>query len=173
MVDILTPKADHEVLHPEVLYGILRQKDVEYKWFVLSRPKPILSIDGVMRTYTDSSSENKNSLREFITSDYVLWLDSDVVLTSDYDLHDLKDALDKNPEIDGFALDTKNIDVVERIEKGRHLVCACLIVRAKAAKETQWCARDMNNNPRCDCISYNNALKLKYLDNRKLREVER
>lgn len=172
MITIFTPKADHEALHPEVLGGLLLQKDVKWSWVVLSRPKPEKPI-GDGKTVEDAVSDNKNLLRTFSNNEYILWLDSDVVLTSDHDLFDLRKALDEHPEIDGFALDTKDVNVVQRIERKGHVVCACVMVRKITALNTIWNARQHDGSPGCACLGYNKALKLRYLDNRKLKEVER
>jgi hypothetical protein len=154
---ILIPQKDGHGLHKTVLHGLSIQ-DVDFKVISISRPSdrhpPIIG---------GSEAECRNLLKEYASDPYTFYMDSDVECTSSHDLSDCITFLDSHTEWDAVVLDTKT-----RIQKP-NVIIAFMCIR-KTVLDTY---TFMATNRECCCRDVDKKLRVRYLDDRFLREVPR
>ena len=154
-IDVLIPLADGERLHHEVLSALLAQ-DVICHVLPISRPRSD-SAKG-----RKSQTECRNLLRVRAAGRYALMMDSDVVLSRPTDVSEMARYLDENPVYGAVGLRTKR-------HVTSHVIISCVCVRSEILRATPF----HNDNDRCNCIGFTNAITTCYLDDRILQEIDR
>jgi len=165
-MNILIPLADGHPIPKAVMAGICAQAG-DNKVYVISRPEP----DPTKNYPHDrhmAQCENMNLLKKYASFPYTLYMDRDVVFTSDHDLSDMASWLDAHEDYDAIALNTKNINCLEYKEKNRHVIIACMCIRQLSLDKYTF----VSNGNECPCLDLNRRLRIKYLDSRKLHEVK-
>lgn len=153
------PLLDGHLIHQDVLGGLAMQSH-PCELLCISRPKEKNMVLGQLNT--------RNLLRQYAQEPYVMYMDSDVVLTSENDVSDLVGGM-KSRCCDILALNSKGVDV-EAVKKINHIPISCTMWKFGALQKYAW----MFSNPRrCICQDVNDALNIEFLDNRKLKEVAR
>lgn len=155
---ILIPMADGYPLCDATIKSIARQT-VPCDIYTVSRPKPHASDLGLIR---NSEAANRNLLKKYATPSYVFYMDPDVVFTSDHDVEDCMKFLDESVSYDAVALDTKG-------GLHPHVCIACFCVRESSLKGYVF----TGDHDHCCCLDLNKKMKIKYLDSRLLKEIDR
>lgn len=123
----LMPLKLGQKLDSRVLAGIVNQT-VSIELFV-STNKPIINAPN--REY--SINYNRHELQQFVPTDctdnYIMLMDSDVVIEDTDAIEKLVSYLDNNPEINCVSIDTKNIGI-----DINHVLCACSLIRRSCYK---------------------------------------
>jgi hypothetical protein len=171
--------ADGQIIHPDVYRSLALQKEVDIHLMIITRPKEATEEDLALkkegkkrRTDRKSISVTRNLLLDHINKlencgDFVLSLDSDVVLCKDHDIIDMANFLKGNLDFGAVALNTQG---------GEHIRMACLLIRWSILSGYRF-----NNGPtntQCNCQIFRDylngkGLKIKYLDDRPLTEMPR
>lgn len=160
-MNILIPIEDGRVLCSEIIQSIAMQS-VKCNVVVISRPKA--------DNKRNSEAECRNLLKKYRSEPYTIMLDSDVVFTGERDIEDLISGLEKRPDLDALAFDTKALGDkgIQKHQREKHVVIACVAVRSEVLDRITFRQLDENN---CLCLAFNQDVKIEYLDHRQLREV--
>ena len=158
MLCIIPVRHDQKIKR-EVLSGIVSQTvllDVH-----VHAMAPICSAD----VREISININRNQLRGnigHIDEEFVLLLDSDVVMTDPSSVESMVDYLTGNPDIGCVAIDTKggNCDPT-------HVITACAVIRTKDYIRVNY----LSSATQCQCMLISNVTKSRYLTNIAAKEI--
>lgn len=164
-MNILIPLADGHPIPKAVMAGICSQPG-NINVYVVSRPEPDPR-NNYPHDRHAAQCENMNLLKKYASFPYTVYMDRDVVLTSDHDISDMASFLDAHEEYDAVALNTKAINCLEYKEKNKHVIVACMCVRTSSLDGYTF----VSNGNECPCLDFNRRMKIKYLDNRRLHEL--
>lgn len=162
-MNILIPLAPGQQPHPETLRSISAQT---IDCSVLTHTSPLLKTGDRLLDKRINECANRNSLMLKASKPHALFLNHNVVLSSPRDVADCIDYLDMHPEKAAVAMDTKGQDL-QKAELRGHVCCAAIMIRSDIWEGFQW---DATTN-RCSCMCVNERFRVRYLDDRKLREV--
>lgn len=109
---------------------------------------------------------NRNDLKRFASAPYTLCMDSNVILSSPFDVNDMVNFMNLNDNYDAVALDTKGINI-DMATIDRHVVIACMMVRFPVLQQLTF--RQEKNECLCYCV--NRDIRICYLDSRRLTEA--
>lgn len=133
-----------------------------------SLPYTVRETQRLMRR-RQNECDNRNALMERVAgNDYAAMMNHDVVMSSNHDFADCVEYLRNNPEWDAVALNTKQGQDIAKAEKRGHVVGACFVFRVAAFAGFKW----QVDEAYCSCWKLNEK-KIRYLDNRQLREAEK
>lgn len=149
------PLADGHAIAKEVLAGIVMQ-DYPLKLVPLSRPQ-----DQTNRRISECLC--RNELRAFCTGEYVMMMDSDVVLRSPHTVKAMVSMLSATPEIEAVAVDTKG-----QVVHG-HTVIACMVVRSTSLGKKPF---RMATPEGCVCMGFNEDFVIDVLHGQYAAEVK-
>ena len=164
MMTVLIPLAPGTEPHPDTLTSIARQS-VPCEVVTRSLPYRVRASQRMLRKRTNEC-DNRNALMPEASRPYAMYVDSDVVLAGPNDVCDCIVFLDNHRDLDAVALDTKHQDI-RKAELRRHVCVACLMIRTEAWAGFQWTA----TVDQCSCMCVNEWMRVRYLDDRKLREA--
>lgn len=189
MIICMMPMGDGQAIHPEVMRSISNQT-VPVHLMPLSRPVEHFDYNGMdpvflkkIRTNRKSISISRNTVKTLAvekSQKYVLHLDSDVVFTSNHDVEDMVKFLDENPRVAVVGLNTKNMNIGN--PHSHHVSMACLLFRKEILQTYSFHNGKYDRD--CNCQMLTNDIRkiphpdgqfweIRYLDNRRLYEVER
>jgi hypothetical protein len=100
-------------------------------------------------------------------------LDSDVALQAQDDIEACIDLLDKRPDLDAVAIDSKDISVQHHEDQG-HVVIACVVARSSAMRGYFFTSGGPKSLKKCCCcIDFNTRNNVAYIRGRKVKEIKR
>ena len=161
-LNILIPTRIGEILPRQVVDSIEMQT-VKCNYITYASPKIFPVTRGRGREH---EAENRNCLKKYASNPYTIYIDSDVIFTSKYDVEHLIAGIEIST-FDALALDTKGIDIKDR-ENAKHVIIACFIIKTEILRKTIFRFDGKN----CLCKTFNQDCRIKYLDNLKLKEVK-
>jgi hypothetical protein len=166
-INVLMPCAIGHYLDPEVLTGLAMQT-VRPRLYVATN-----RVDGDTDKLT-AEADNRNALMPHIGNDpYVMLLDSDVALQAQDDIEACIDLLDKRPDLDAVAIDSKDISVQHHEDQG-HVVIACVVARSSAMRGYFFTSGGPKSLKKCCCcIDFNTRNNVAYIRGRKVKEIKR
>jgi len=165
MISILIPLAPGTKPHPDTLASITRQS-VPCEVVTRSLPYRVRASQRMLRKRTNEV-DNRNALMPEASRPYAAMMNHDVVLTSDHDLMDCVEFLRAHTEWDAVALNSKRGQDIAKAEKRGHVVNACIVFRTESMTGFVWKVDEKH----CSCWKLNEK-KIRYLDDRQLREAE-
>jgi hypothetical protein len=168
---------DGQFIDSKVLYGISIQT-IPIKLFIITRPIDFYDDEDALKglkSMTISRNIAKEKVVSNYTENYVLMLDSDVVLNYKKIVETMINFLDKNPKVGACAINTKNYLFNFDDAEKNHLNTACMLIRTNILKQLTF--RNTDHNV-CNCAYltkdiYNLGYECKYIRDIRVFEIER
>lgn len=145
--------ADGQVIHPEVLKGIVEQT-AEIQLLPITRPFECYDEEDSLRGYK-STCESRNLAKELAlkltNSKYILFLDSDVVMGDPSTVVRMIQLLDRDQTVGACAVHTKQQFLLDQVvdNESRHICMACLMIRKEILSSIIF--RNIDSNT-CNCL---------------------
>jgi len=185
----MMPFADGYKLHSESFRSIAQQT-IDVHLMPITRPKDHFTFGKMpqvfvkkIRTERKGISTCRNILRELaleLEDEFILHVDTDVVLASDHDVEDMLQFMEENPRVAVLGLNTKNFEV-KKLDPP-HIPMACLMFRRGILGQIIF--HNSKYFRKCNCqmlcqdvrkIDHPDGGKweVRYLDDRHLKEIGR
>ena len=163
MIDILVPLAEGQSL-PELVRDAIFSQTVPCR--IVPHMSPVKHTGERLLDARLNECHNRNTLLISASKPYAMYLNRKVIL-GPTNVADCVEFLEANIEWDGVALNTKLVDIHAQ-ERDRHVCCAALMIRTEKWVGYNWTA-SIN---RCSCRDANEHFKMRYIDNRQLKEFK-